>query len=304
MDAETPFVLGPPVLCVLYHPLSGLHIDGVLAIDPTKLTKPRQFARTSQPSRDVDTSLWTETPAERQARVADEVSGKRRRAANADPDLTEEKQLEARKRARYEEEIRRGVDEHTVNTHSSSLITDNTDEVYRRELVARHCSTNTLIRLQKQTRRKTTTSRLPSGIIAEIWLSVVGCWTTRRETSSSRTPVVYQTGLGQERAAVFCDLCVGDVFSTCSLRTYYVIFILSSASSSKRVTALGKLRGEASWSARSLKLQYLKQAHSAYSAIFPFYSHFTEVCPTPHHHGSARRHRVPGSRQPESRPQD
>lgn len=84
------------------------------AIDPTKLTKGRQFARTAAPSRDVDTSLWTETPAERQARLADEVSGKRRRAVNADPELDEEKQLEARKRRRYEEEIRKGVDEHTV----------------------------------------------------------------------------------------------------------------------------------------------------------------------------------------------
>ena len=86
-----------------------------LAIDPTKLTKPRQFARTAAPSRDVDTSLWTETPAERQARLADEVSGKRRRAVNADPELDEEKQLESRKRQRYEQEICKGVDEHTVS---------------------------------------------------------------------------------------------------------------------------------------------------------------------------------------------
>lgn len=87
----------------------------LLAIDPTKLTKGRQFSRSAAPSRDVDTSLWTETPAERQARLADEVSGKRRRAVNAEPELPEEQQLEARKRARYEEEIRRGVDEHTVS---------------------------------------------------------------------------------------------------------------------------------------------------------------------------------------------
>jgi hypothetical protein len=86
-----------------------------LAIDPTKLTKPRQFARTAQPSRDVDTSLWTETPAERQARLADEVSGKRRRAVNADPDMDESKQLAAQKRRKYEQEVRKGVEEHTVS---------------------------------------------------------------------------------------------------------------------------------------------------------------------------------------------
>lgn len=96
--------------------------DLLASIDPTKLTKPRQFARTSAPSRDVDNSLWTETPAERQARLADEVSGKRRRAVNADPDMTEEKALEARKRARYEEEIRKGVEQHTKRARGAALL--------------------------------------------------------------------------------------------------------------------------------------------------------------------------------------
>ena len=84
------------------------------AIDPTKLTRPRQFARTAQPSRDADTSLWTETPAERQQRIADEVAGKRRRAVDVDP--TEDASADARKRRRYEEEVRRGVEEHTVRS--------------------------------------------------------------------------------------------------------------------------------------------------------------------------------------------
>lgn len=85
------------------------------AIDPTKLTKARQFARTAAPSRDVDSSLWTETPAERQQRLADEVAGKRRRAVNADPDaVDEDKEQEVRKRRRRDEEIRKGVDEYTV----------------------------------------------------------------------------------------------------------------------------------------------------------------------------------------------
>ena len=82
------------------------------AIDPTKLTRPRQFARTAQTSRDADRSLWTETPAERQQRIADEVAGKRRRAVDVDP--TDDTDIDARKRRKYEEEVRRGVEEHTV----------------------------------------------------------------------------------------------------------------------------------------------------------------------------------------------
>ncbi|KAI9059555.1 hypothetical protein FKP32DRAFT_1528066, partial [Trametes sanguinea] len=90
------------------------------SIDPTKLTRPRTFARTAQPSRNTDTSLWTETPAERQQRIADEVAGKRRRAADVDP--TEDNDPDARKRRRYEEEVRRGVEEHTRKVRGPTLI--------------------------------------------------------------------------------------------------------------------------------------------------------------------------------------
>ncbi|KAI0638925.1 hypothetical protein C8Q77DRAFT_1078432 [Trametes polyzona] len=90
------------------------------SIDPTKLTRPRQFARTAQPSRDADTSLWTETPAERQQRIADEVAGKRRRAADVGP--AEDTDLDARKRRRYEEEVRKGVEEHTRKVRGATLL--------------------------------------------------------------------------------------------------------------------------------------------------------------------------------------
>ncbi|KAF8211838.1 hypothetical protein K438DRAFT_1957642 [Mycena galopus ATCC 62051] len=73
-------------------------------LDPTKL-KPRQFARSAAPSRDTDNTLWTETPAERQQRLADEVS-----------------ELETRKRQRIDEELRREVDEHTRKTRGSALV--------------------------------------------------------------------------------------------------------------------------------------------------------------------------------------
>src|ERR1700733_3917417 len=91
------------------HPTS--YIPAV-ALDTTKL-KARQFARSAAPAKKVDNSLWTETPAERQQRIADEVSGKKRRAANA-PD--EEPDPDAIKKRRRDEEIRREVEAHTVST--------------------------------------------------------------------------------------------------------------------------------------------------------------------------------------------
>ncbi len=113
-----------------------------IAIDPTKLTKGRQFARTAAPSRNVDNSLWTETPAERQQRLADEVAGKRRRAVNADPDAGDEsKEAESRKKRRRDEEIRKGVDEYTVRLIIPALqwkITDMGRTCRKRTEVA-HC---------------------------------------------------------------------------------------------------------------------------------------------------------------------
>ncbi|KAJ7660849.1 hypothetical protein DFH06DRAFT_1129893 [Mycena polygramma] len=90
-------------------------------LDPTKL-KPRQFARTSAPSKTTDTTLWTETPAERQQRLADEVSGKKRRAANSGDTVSAAEELETRKRQRIDEKLRRDVDEHTRATRGSALV--------------------------------------------------------------------------------------------------------------------------------------------------------------------------------------
>lgn len=82
-------------------------------LDPTKL-KARQFSRSAAPAtKKVDNSLWTETPAERQQRLADEVSGKKRRAA--DTKVEEEVGNGKKKRRMDEELIRKGVDEYTVS---------------------------------------------------------------------------------------------------------------------------------------------------------------------------------------------
>ncbi|KAH7925689.1 hypothetical protein BV22DRAFT_417566 [Leucogyrophana mollusca] len=88
------------------------------SLDPTKL-KARQFARTAQPERNASSSLWTETPAERQQRIADEVAGRKRRAADAKP---EEEDDDARKRRRRDAEIRKGVEEHTRKARGAALV--------------------------------------------------------------------------------------------------------------------------------------------------------------------------------------
>ena len=77
------------------------------------MKRPRKFAATEQTARDADSSLWTETPAERQQRIADEVAGKRRRVTDKSA-MDPEAEREMRKRRKYEEEVRRGVEEHTV----------------------------------------------------------------------------------------------------------------------------------------------------------------------------------------------
>lgn len=87
-----------------------------IAIDPTRLTKGRKFAPTVNPNAgSTDTTLWTETPAERQQRLTDELSGKKRRKENSEvPDDGGRSALEARKRQKTEEGIQRAVAEHNV----------------------------------------------------------------------------------------------------------------------------------------------------------------------------------------------
>ncbi|KAH9920322.1 uncharacterized protein B0H18DRAFT_881187 [Fomitopsis serialis] len=91
------------------------------SIDPTRIKRPRKFAATAQTPRDADASLWTETPAERQQRIADEVAGKRRRVTDVSA-LNPEEERELRKKRRYEEEVRKGVEEHTKKVRGGTLV--------------------------------------------------------------------------------------------------------------------------------------------------------------------------------------
>jgi hypothetical protein len=94
------------------------------ALDPTKLNKPRQFSRSTATPKIVDNSLWTETPAERQQRLADEVMGKKRRVENADIDQAgdEEEGADGAKRRKREAELQRQVDEYTVRLSPTAFI--------------------------------------------------------------------------------------------------------------------------------------------------------------------------------------
>lgn len=86
----------------------------MIDLDPTKLKKSRQFSRSANPppAGNKDMSLWTETPAERQQRLADEVSGKKRRVTDAPAD---DEEASAKRRRKQEEAfIRKGVEEYTV----------------------------------------------------------------------------------------------------------------------------------------------------------------------------------------------
>ncbi|KAK7051369.1 hypothetical protein VNI00_004869 [Paramarasmius palmivorus] len=91
-------------------------------LDPKKLSKGRQFAKSAAPEKNSDMSLWTETPAERQQRLADEVSGKKRKAANAEATISPEEAMEASKRRKRDEEIRHSVMAHTKNVRGSTLV--------------------------------------------------------------------------------------------------------------------------------------------------------------------------------------
>ncbi|KAG9014751.1 hypothetical protein FRB94_010598 [Tulasnella sp. JGI-2019a] len=91
------------------------------SLDTTKL-KARQFSRKTE-DKITDQTLWTETPAERQQRLADEVTGKRKRVeAAAGGNATVEESLEDRKRRRRDQEIQDQVQEYTKKNRGQTLL--------------------------------------------------------------------------------------------------------------------------------------------------------------------------------------
>jgi len=99
----------------------------ISALDPSKLTKPRQFARSTPASSSNANSssaagnLWTETPAERQQRLADEVMGKKRPATRVAADAQDD-DIESKRRKLFDEDTRKGVHEHTRRVRGAALV--------------------------------------------------------------------------------------------------------------------------------------------------------------------------------------
>jgi len=96
-------------------------------LNPTKL-KARQFSRASGDgaSRDAGPStLWTETPAERQKRLAEEVMGKRKRTEEggaSERSIDESDLAEERKRKRRDDRVSKIVEEHNKSSRGASLV--------------------------------------------------------------------------------------------------------------------------------------------------------------------------------------
>ncbi|KAG8731084.1 hypothetical protein FRC11_005190 [Ceratobasidium sp. 423] len=93
------------------------------SLDPTKL-KNRQFSRSTNDKKAAASNLWTETPAERQQRLADEVSGKRKRAEEAAAQgvsavVDDEDMAKRRKRDR---ELREQIEAHNKSSRGKSLV--------------------------------------------------------------------------------------------------------------------------------------------------------------------------------------
>lgn len=99
-------------------------------LDPTKL-KGRQFSRGSTSTVDNDMSLWTETPAERQRRLADEVTGKKRRVTDTHAEEDEESNKK-RQRKREEAAIRKDIDHHTRARRGPALIEQHADSLAKK----------------------------------------------------------------------------------------------------------------------------------------------------------------------------
>lgn len=137
--------------------------------------KARQFSRGgSSANRGAPNNLWTETPAERQQRIADEVAGKKRRAANAEEDPSVSR--DERKKRKNEEDIRNAVEAHNVGVVYDTALGDLLILAHRN---LREDSLLLTCTLQK--RRRTKGARMKnlrqSGTIRATWRSVDGSWT-------------------------------------------------------------------------------------------------------------------------------
>ncbi|WVQ75363.1 hypothetical protein IAR50_004982 [Cryptococcus sp. DSM 104548] len=94
-------------------------------IDPLR-KRPSTFSRNTE-EKHIDSSVWTETPAEKAQRIADEVAGvKRKKDKAGDRIMTAEEEESERKRRRKDEEIKGELGKYTrgpslLDQHTSKL---------------------------------------------------------------------------------------------------------------------------------------------------------------------------------------
>ncbi|KAL1410944.1 hypothetical protein Q8F55_001887 [Vanrija albida] len=101
---------------MLVPPSSG----SLSSLDPTK--RPTSFNRTSKAAiTPEDQTVWTETPAQKAQRLADEVAGIKRKK-DARPDVDAEDEVERKRRRERDREIRKGVEKHNTSTRGASLL--------------------------------------------------------------------------------------------------------------------------------------------------------------------------------------
>ncbi|KLO17585.1 hypothetical protein SCHPADRAFT_846354 [Schizopora paradoxa] len=100
-------------------PPTSSDLLGKLA-DPLKI-KARQFSASAVSARSGPSKLWTETPQERMQRIADEVSGVKRRAVNATEEDKEDKRV-AKRRKQAEAEIQNAVENYNKTARSKTLL--------------------------------------------------------------------------------------------------------------------------------------------------------------------------------------
>ncbi|KAJ9105577.1 hypothetical protein QFC19_003559 [Naganishia cerealis] len=94
--------------------------DFVNTIDPLK---GRGFSRMAiEPKKAQDMTLWTETPAERQQRLRDELNGKKRKAENAGPTMSEEEIADMKRRRKRDAEIADSISQHNTTLRGKTLV--------------------------------------------------------------------------------------------------------------------------------------------------------------------------------------
>ncbi|WVW79099.1 hypothetical protein I302_101063 [Kwoniella bestiolae CBS 10118] len=101
--------------------------SGVLsAVDPLR-KRPTTFSKSTREPESVDHSVWTETPAEKAQRIADEVAGiKRKKDKAGERIMSFDEEQEERRKRRREEDIRSELQAHNrgpslLDQHASKL---------------------------------------------------------------------------------------------------------------------------------------------------------------------------------------